>query len=204
MTIASIVTLASMSPALRSDARASPAIFARSSSSGSTSNMARINGRRLSGPPPPLRDHGRRDRDPVLPHLRGCNDLTDALSGPLERDQRSGVELWRRPFAPPVSKAPTFETKVFAGNPMRGSSRSPKSRGYVVVTADVEFGNELVYPPETHHGVVLARLPVALPGPMLVRAIVAAITALAAENLVATLVVIEPGRIRIRRSSRSG
>jgi hypothetical protein len=39
--------------------------------------------------------------------------------------------------------------------------------------------------------------------PMLVQAIVAAITALAAENLAATVVVVEPGRIRIRRSSRS-
>jgi hypothetical protein len=71
------------------------------------------------------------------------------------------------------------------------------------VTADVESGNDLVYPPESHHGVVLARLPGALAGPVLVRAIVAAITALVAENLVATVVVVEPGRIRIRRSSGS-
>jgi predicted nuclease of predicted toxin-antitoxin system len=78
-----------------------------------------------------------------------------------------------------------------------------QSHGDVVVTADVEFGNELVYPPETHHGVVLARLPGALPGPMLVQAIVAAIVALAAEDLVATVVIVEPGRIRIRRSARA-
>ena len=71
------------------------------------------------------------------------------------------------------------------------------------MTADVEFGNELVYPPETHRGVILARLPGALPAPMLVQAIVAAITALATEDLVATVVVIEPGRLRIRRSSRA-
>ena len=91
----------------------------------------------------------------------------------------------------------------FRGQPDARIFAFAQSHGYVVVTADVEFGNELVYPPETHHGVVLARLPGALAGPMLVRAIVAAITALAAENLVATVVVVEPGRIRIRRSSRS-
>jgi hypothetical protein len=38
---------------------------------------------------------------------------------------------------------------------------------------------------------------------MLVQAIVAAITALATEDLVATVVVIEPGRIRIHRSARA-
>jgi hypothetical protein len=38
---------------------------------------------------------------------------------------------------------------------------------------------------------------------MLVQAIVAALTALATENLVATVVVIEPGRIRIRRPARA-
>jgi hypothetical protein len=71
-----------------------------------------------------------------------------------------------------------------------------------VVTADVEFGNALVHPPDSHHGVVLARLPGALPGPIVVRSIVAAITALAAENLVATVVVVETGRMRIRRPAR--
>ena len=105
-------------------------------------------------------------------------------------------------------RAAGFEATDARDEGLRGQSDAQifafaQSQSRVVVTADLEFGNELVYPPETHHGVVLARLPGALPGPILVKAIVAAIAALATEDLVATVVVVEPGRIRIRRSSRA-
>jgi predicted nuclease of predicted toxin-antitoxin system len=75
-----------------------------------------------------------------------------------------------------------------------------QQRGCVVVTADVEFANELVYPPATHHGIILARFPGAFAAPQLVQAIVAAITSLACEEFEATIAIVEPGRVRIRRS----
>ena len=73
-------------------------------------------------------------------------------------------------------------------------------QGFVIVTADIEFGNELVYPPRTHHGVILVRLPETLPGPAIVHAIITPIRMVSTEDLAATIVVIEPGRIRIRRA----
>jgi predicted nuclease of predicted toxin-antitoxin system len=76
-----------------------------------------------------------------------------------------------------------------------------QQRGLVVLTADVEFANELVYPPATHRGVVLVRLPGAMLAPMLVQAVVAAVAALSVEDLVSTIVIVEPGRIRIRRAT---
>jgi hypothetical protein len=96
-----------------------------------------------------------------------------------------------------------FATRASAANPTDGSSRSRSNTGFVVLTADLEFANELVYPPATHHGVVLVRLPGALLAPMLVQAIVAAIAALSVEDLVATIVIVEAGRIRIRRATSS-
>jgi predicted nuclease of predicted toxin-antitoxin system len=74
-----------------------------------------------------------------------------------------------------------------------------QQRGCVVVTADVEFANELVYPPATL-GIILARFPAAFAAPQLVQAIVEAITSLASEDLEATIAIVEPGRVRIRRS----
>jgi predicted nuclease of predicted toxin-antitoxin system len=76
-----------------------------------------------------------------------------------------------------------------------------QQRAMALVTADVEFGNELTYPAATHQGVMLARLPGALPAPMLVHAIVAAVASLAGEQLAGTIVIIEAGRLRIRRSA---
>ena len=76
-----------------------------------------------------------------------------------------------------------------------------QQRSMVVVTADVEFGNELTYPLASHHGVMLARLPGALPAPMLVHAIVTAVASLAGEQLAGTIVIVEPGRLRVRRSA---
>jgi predicted nuclease of predicted toxin-antitoxin system len=88
------------------------------------------------------------------------------------------------------------------GAPDASVFRFAQKRGFVVVTADVEFGNELVYPPATHCGIILARIPGALPASILVETIVAGIDALRAEDLSATVVVLEPGRLRIRRTAR--
>jgi predicted nuclease of predicted toxin-antitoxin system len=76
-----------------------------------------------------------------------------------------------------------------------------QQHGFVVLTADVEFANELVYPPAAHLGVVLVRLPGAILAPTLVQAVVAAVAALSVEDLVATIVIVEAGRIRIRRAT---
>ncbi len=73
------------------------------------------------------------------------------------------------------------------------------AKGFIVVTADVEFGNELVYPPRTHHGVILVRLPETLAGPTIVQMTVTPIVMISTEDLSGAIIVIEPGRVRIRR-----
>jgi predicted nuclease of predicted toxin-antitoxin system len=77
-----------------------------------------------------------------------------------------------------------------------------QQQGFAVLTGDVEFGNELVYPPAGHRGVVLARFPNDLPAPTLVKQIVASLAVLAEENLDGAIVVVEPGRVRVRRSAK--
>jgi predicted nuclease of predicted toxin-antitoxin system len=75
-----------------------------------------------------------------------------------------------------------------------------QERGFAVLTGDVEFGNELVYPPAGHHGVVLTRFPNDLPAAILVKQIVASIAVVADENLDGAIVVVEPGKLRVRRA----
>jgi predicted nuclease of predicted toxin-antitoxin system len=99
-----------------------------------------------------------------------------------------------------------MKRRMFADEGLRGQPDAriftfAQQHGYVVLTADVEFANELVYPPSTHQGVVLVRLPGALLAPLLVQAVVAAVGALSVEDLVATIVIVEAGRIRIRRAT---
>jgi predicted nuclease of predicted toxin-antitoxin system len=77
-----------------------------------------------------------------------------------------------------------------------------QQQGFAVLTGDVEFGNELVYPPAGHRGVVLTRFPNNLPAPVLVKQIVASLAVVAEENLDGAIVVVEPGRVRVRRSTK--
>jgi hypothetical protein len=93
----------------------------------------------------------------------------------------------------------TFEKKAYVVSRTRTSFRSPSRDGFVIVTADVEFGNELVYPPQTHHGVVLIRLPETLPGPTIVQMTVTPIVMVSIEDLSGAIIVVEPGRVRSRR-----
>jgi predicted nuclease of predicted toxin-antitoxin system len=86
------------------------------------------------------------------------------------------------------------------GQPDRRIFDVAQKLGFVLLTGDVEFGNELVYPPAGHRGVVLTRFPSHLPVTTLVQQIVAGVEVVANENLDGAIVVIEPGRVRVRRA----
>lgn len=75
------------------------------------------------------------------------------------------------------------------------------SHSLTLLTADVGFGNILRFPPGAHAGIVVARFPSELPTASLTEAILSALRSLSDEEIVASLVVIEPGRIRLRRGS---
>jgi hypothetical protein len=67
------------------------------------------------------------------------------------------------------------------------------------VTADVGFGNVLRFPLGTHAGIVVARFPNELPSETVNQAIMEAVGGLSDEEISGNLVVIEPGRVRLRR-----
>jgi len=69
-----------------------------------------------------------------------------------------------------------------------------------ILTADLGFSNLVRFPLEEHHGIVVARFPNEIPAPSLNRMLTEAIGALGLNSLQQTLMIIEPGRIRIRRN----
>ena len=68
-----------------------------------------------------------------------------------------------------------------------------------LLTADLGFSNLVRFPLEDHHGIVVARFPNEIPAPSLNRILTGAIGALGLDSLQQTLVILEPGRTRIRR-----
>lgn len=76
------------------------------------------------------------------------------------------------------------------------------SEGLTVLTADVDFGNTLRFPPSTHLGIVVARFPNTMSVQNLNKAILSGLLALEDRLLVGCVVILEPGRVRIRPPPR--
>jgi predicted nuclease of predicted toxin-antitoxin system len=68
-----------------------------------------------------------------------------------------------------------------------------------LITADLDFSNLLQYPLGTHAGIVIARLSNETPVDTLNEAVVTAPISLADDEVAGCLVIIEPGRVRLRR-----
>jgi len=74
-----------------------------------------------------------------------------------------------------------------------------QANGAILVSADKGFANLFVFPPATHAGIVVVRVPDTLPTATVNQELLRALSNLAGTDLAHTLVVIEPGRARIRR-----
>ena len=74
-----------------------------------------------------------------------------------------------------------------------------KVDGRALLTADLDFSNLLRYPLGTHAGLVIARFPNEMPVDRLNASVVNAVGGLAEHELAGGLVIIEPGRLRLRR-----
>jgi predicted nuclease of predicted toxin-antitoxin system len=72
-----------------------------------------------------------------------------------------------------------------------------------LITADKGLANMGLFPPGTHAGIIVSRIPDTLPTSVVNQEIVNALTHLAGETLTGLLVIIEPGRIRVRRPDAS-
>jgi predicted nuclease of predicted toxin-antitoxin system len=71
------------------------------------------------------------------------------------------------------------------------------SEGRILVTADLDFSNALRFPPGTHPGIVVVRVPVDWGVKMLAERAVAAIEEAGAERLRGTIAIVEASRARI-------
>lgn len=72
------------------------------------------------------------------------------------------------------------------------------SKRLSLLTGDLGFGNLLKYPLGTHAGIVVTRFPNETPTEACNATIVAALLGLTDEELTGSLVIIEPGRVRLR------
>ena len=70
--------------------------------------------------------------------------------------------------------------------------------GAVIVTRDVGFGSSLDYPLGTHSGIIVLRIPTQVTTDHLISLLLHAVEDLADELASGSLVIVEPGRTRIR------
>lgn len=74
-----------------------------------------------------------------------------------------------------------------------------QSRGFVLMSGDLGFANILTYPLGSHLGIVIARFPNEMPAAHVTLSVVAGLRLLSEDDIRGNLVVITPGRIRLRR-----
>ena len=77
-----------------------------------------------------------------------------------------------------------------------------QAQGATLVTSDKDFSNILRFPPGTHAGIIVVRVPGELPTSKVNQEMLNALGGLAGEELEGLLIVVEVGRVRIRRSDR--
>ncbi len=68
----------------------------------------------------------------------------------------------------------------------------------IIITIDLDFANITHYPPP-HFGIIVLRLPNSMPTANLIQEVLNGLSALAEQSLANTVVIVEPGRIRVRR-----
>ncbi len=67
------------------------------------------------------------------------------------------------------------------------------------MSGDLGFANILRYPLGSHSGIAIARFPNEMPAAQVTQSVVASLRLLSEEDMRGNLVVISPGRIRLRR-----
>ena len=85
------------------------------------------------------------------------------------------------------------------GHPDLAVSKAAQESGAVLISGDRGFANILSHPPGSHAGIVVAHFPNEVPNSTLNEQILAAVQSLGEDEIRGNLVMIEPGRIRIRR-----
>jgi predicted nuclease of predicted toxin-antitoxin system len=85
------------------------------------------------------------------------------------------------------------------GRPDQEVFSAAQDRDAVLVSGDRGFANIITYPPGSHAGIVVAHFPNEIPTNTFNTQILSAVQSLEEMEIRGNLVMIEPGRIRIRR-----
>ena len=86
------------------------------------------------------------------------------------------------------------------GAPDRRVFALAQERRAVLVSRDTDFGNVLQFPLGSHQGIIVVRFPSATRSRAVVDAVVQILTTIEETEYPGTLIIVEPGRARIRRS----
>ncbi|MBI5066304.1 DUF5615 family PIN-like protein [Candidatus Woesearchaeota archaeon] len=78
-------------------------------------------------------------------------------------------------------------------------SEYAKKNKAILVTKDLEFGNILIYPEKSHHGLLILRLPNYYKTAQLVKILVNFLENIKPKILESAITILEVGRYRIRR-----
>jgi len=107
-----------------------------------------------------------------------------------------------------VLRAAGHEARDVRDCGLRGASdqevfESARQSGAVVLTGDLGFGNLHKYPLGTHNGLFIAHFPNEISTEELNRHVAEAIKVLTEADYGGNLIILEPGKIRIRRHIRT-
>jgi predicted nuclease of predicted toxin-antitoxin system len=78
-----------------------------------------------------------------------------------------------------------------------------QAQGAILVTADKDFANILRFPLGSHAGIIVSRVPDRLPTQRVNEELLQALARLEGQKLEGALVIVEVGRVRIRRPPQS-
>ncbi len=78
-----------------------------------------------------------------------------------------------------------------------------QTQGAILVTADKDFANILRFPLGSHAGIIVSRVPDRLPTQRVNEELLQALARLEGQKLEGVLVIVEVGRVRIRRPPQS-
>ena len=111
----------------------------------------------------------------------------------------------------PRSMAPYLRHAGFLANDVRDVGLSGHSDGdifahaqadgSILITSDLGFANVLSFPPGMHAGIIVMRVPNELPTEQVNQQLGRALEELSGQQLAGLLIIVEIGRIRVRRPS---
>ncbi|HLC43168.1 MAG TPA: DUF5615 family PIN-like protein [Methylomirabilota bacterium] len=85
------------------------------------------------------------------------------------------------------------------GQPDERIFQEAQQRQAVLITRDLDFTNIFRFPPRSHHGIIILRLPNTFTVRQLAEEVLRSLSELSLTALARTIVIVEPKRTRMRR-----